>query len=38
MDPELSNLSDVSRFLDDGSKSFQGRNKIIEYLINSVII
>ena len=37
MDPELSNLPDISRFLEDASKSFQGRNKTVNYLIKSVI-
>lgn len=35
MEPELSNISELRQFLDDASKSFQGRNKIIEYLIKS---
>jgi hypothetical protein len=35
MDPELSNLPDLFRLIDDASKSFQGRNKIVESLVNS---
>jgi hypothetical protein len=35
MDPDLSNLPDLCRLIDDASKSFQGRNKIVNYLTNS---
>jgi hypothetical protein len=35
MDPDFTNLPDLARFLDDASKSFQGRNKSIEYIIKS---